>query len=498
MAERRTKMPDSINTNPTIVALQKAVAAIREADVKALISDPATVYTILRDLTPMAATSPSIWANADRLNQLRAKLLATGSDLFADVIAKIDPAVNVLTAIPVKPVMAIPTASTAVPNQPAQPPAEEPQTAIPAVSPVQPAAATPVKPKLPSTPVAAPAGPVTPKPATTPAAIASATPAKASAQASAAATAAAIQSVIQKIPLASISRDPSIQPRTEQSQETIDDYARLMAGGYVFPPVVIVQDGVMCLLVDGFHRVAAAEKVGAVEIDAQVHTGSRRDALLLAVSANAENPLQRTNADKRRVVERLLRDPEWAQWNDSEIARRCRVSQEFVASIRTELLRQGHELPEKRMVRRNGKEYAMDVGGITAAQEKRKAGKDADCPTSLPVATQAVTPAVISAPTSDRTGGQDLRLHLVLNEGGACIIIEDSPGRGTFDPVAQLRRMGAGRCWHEEIRDFPTHDFHGVSDSAERIRKRAHAELSGAGNSTGQPTDVPFRLDDME
>jgi hypothetical protein len=29
------------------------------------------------------------------------------------------------------------------------------------------------------------------------------------------------------------------------------------------------------------------------------------------------------NADKRKAVSRLLADPEWGQWSDREIGRRC-------------------------------------------------------------------------------------------------------------------------------------------------------------------------------
>ena len=32
-----------------------------------------------------------------------------------------------------------------------------------------------------------------------------------------------------------------------------------------------------------------------------------------------------TNADKRRAVETLLNDAEWATWSDREIARQCGV-----------------------------------------------------------------------------------------------------------------------------------------------------------------------------
>lgn len=39
-----------------------------------------------------------------------------------------------------------------------------------------------------------------------------------------------------------------------------------------------------------------------------------REAILFIVGANASHGLRRTNADKRRTVERLLADEEWRGW----------------------------------------------------------------------------------------------------------------------------------------------------------------------------------------
>ena len=88
------------------------------------------------------------------------------------------------------------------------------------------------------------------------------------------------------------------------------------------------------LVADGFHRTAGKEKIGNKKIPAQVHQGTRRDAILYAAGANAAHGQRRTNADKRRAVETLLRDKEWGNWSDREIARRCNVSDRFVNEVR--------------------------------------------------------------------------------------------------------------------------------------------------------------------
>jgi hypothetical protein len=68
-----------------------------------------------------------------------------------------------------------------------------------------------------------------------------------------------------------------------------------------------------------------------------VRAGTRRDAILHAVGANSDHGLKRTSRDKRNAVMTLLRDPEWVQWSDREIARQCAVSAPMVASVRASL-----------------------------------------------------------------------------------------------------------------------------------------------------------------
>jgi hypothetical protein len=49
--------------------------------------------------------------------------------------------------------------------------------------------------------------------------------------------------------------------------------------------------------------------------------------------------------DLRRAVLTLLRDEEWGQWSDREIARRCAVYHPFVGSIRASLVSETSERP---------------------------------------------------------------------------------------------------------------------------------------------------------
>lgn len=137
-----------------------------------------------------------------------------------------------------------------------------------------------------------------------------------------------------KVNIDIIRQDGGTQARECMNSETIQEYAALMAEGVEFPPVVLFFDGQVYWLGDGFHRVAAARQTKQKAVQAEVHDGGFRDALLFAVGANALHGLRRTNADKRRAVSKLLDDPEWSQWSDNEIAKRVGVSQPFVSKMR--------------------------------------------------------------------------------------------------------------------------------------------------------------------
>lgn len=139
------------------------------------------------------------------------------------------------------------------------------------------------------------------------------------------------------VELGAITADPSLQPRAELSRQLVAEYAQAMADGAQFPPVVLFEDRDTYWLADGFHRYEAAKKRGTEAIEAEVHEGGKRDALWYAMGANTTHGLRRTNADKRRAVETLLRDEEWKGRLDTEIAGHCGVSSAFVGKLRDEL-----------------------------------------------------------------------------------------------------------------------------------------------------------------
>ena len=131
--------------------------------------------------------------------------------------------------------------------------------------------------------------------------------------------------------------DGGTQSRVELNQETVAEYAQAFTAGATFPPVVAFFDGANYWLADGFHRYFGARDAGESAIDAEIRTGTQRDAVLYSWGANDKHGLPRSNADKRNIVTAILKDEQGRQWSDNKIAKDFGFSHPFVGNVRRSL-----------------------------------------------------------------------------------------------------------------------------------------------------------------
>ena len=96
-------------------------------------------------------------------------------------------------------------------------------------------------------------------------------------------------------------------------------------------------DGEAAHLADGFHRYAALRKLEREEIDADVHSGTREEALWFALGANSRHGRRMTPADKRHAIEVALET--WPDLSQVRLAKQIGCSQQYVGKIR----RQGYQ-----------------------------------------------------------------------------------------------------------------------------------------------------------
>jgi hypothetical protein len=188
--------------------------------------------------------------------------------------------------------------------------------------------------------------------------------------------------------ISDITDDHALQMRVAGTQEDVVlEYVEAMRDDAVFPAVEVYYDGSVHWLADGFHRVEASRRLGRVTVDANVHAGSKRDAVLHAIRANLRHGLRATRADKRRAVELMLRDADWSKWSYRAIGQQCGVDGKTVASVAAEL----GIVRTTRTTQRGGRVYEIatdNIGARKTTAETPQIGKSTES-TSKPTTTSA-------------------------------------------------------------------------------------------------------------
>lgn len=106
-------------------------------------------------------------------------------------------------------------------------------------------------------------------------------------------------------------------------------------------------------LSDGFHRIAAAERLGLTEVKAELKEGTFHDALLAAIKANSEHRgLPLTLKERRRATELILKTD--TNWADNRIAGIVGLSYHTVNKVRAELEAMGIIQKVETVERRDG------------------------------------------------------------------------------------------------------------------------------------------------
>lgn len=131
--------------------------------------------------------------------------------------------------------------------------------------------------------------------------------------------------------------DAGTQQREKINDEIVAEYSEAMKCGDQFPAVTVFFNSVEYYLADGFHRYFACKSADIEEIPAEIHEGTKRDAILYSFSANGTHGIRRTNSDKRKSVMGMLNDEIWTDWSNREIAKHVGVSPGFVDKLRHEL-----------------------------------------------------------------------------------------------------------------------------------------------------------------
>ena len=105
----------------------------------------------------------------------------------------------------------------------------------------------------------------------------------------------------------SILRDPSFQVRRKLDKGIIERYAKVYESGNRMPPVEVVRVNDSYVLLEGWHRLAALEKLGRTRVRAIVHDVSKREAYWIAARANLTHGLPLKRSEMREVFRKYIK-----------------------------------------------------------------------------------------------------------------------------------------------------------------------------------------------
>lgn len=110
-----------------------------------------------------------------------------------------------------------------------------------------------------------------------------------------------------KVLLADIIQDPLFQVREKLDAGTVARYADAMKAGIELPPIAVMKVNGAPMLIDGWHRVAAARRLGIEELVAIITEGSEDDLRWEAARANLTHGLPLKKKELRPVFQAYVR-----------------------------------------------------------------------------------------------------------------------------------------------------------------------------------------------
>jgi ParB-like chromosome segregation protein Spo0J len=266
---------------------------------------------------------------------------------------------------------------------------------------------------------------------------------------------------------------PGDSPRKAANTAHIQALAAVRAP---LPPIIVHKASMR--VIDGAHRLRAAQLRGDETIEVQFFDGDERDAFVLAVRLNSAHGLPLTLADRKAAAQRIIEyHPEWS---DRAIAAVVGISDKTVAALRGELGavspferlgRDGRYHPRNRVAGRlraseifarnpaaSAREVARAAGiSATTAKDVRARMRRGEDPVPEKQRAQLSGVAAVKQPTTDRrTVAQRLRSDpsMRFSEAGRTLLRRlDGPGASPAD-------------WELLARNIPGHCTHSVAELA--------------------------------
>lgn len=172
-----------------------------------------------------------------------------------------------------------------------------------------------------------------------------------------------IKTDTKKIAIVDLVADRDCQPREELNRDVVGRYQELLVDdwgkteSWPFPPISVALVDRRYIVVDGWHRIAAAKDSGASEVPCEIVATDKTSAIMYAAGANGEHGYPLNRADRRRAIGMVLSvDP---SQSDRVIARLVGASPSTVGHVRTEMRDSGLLDDDCERIGADGKKYTI-------------------------------------------------------------------------------------------------------------------------------------------
>nr|WSY54826.1 ParB/RepB/Spo0J family partition protein [Streptomyces sp. NBC_00886] len=227
----------------------------------------------------------------------------------------------------------------------------------------------------------------------------------------------------------------SLLPASSPRLAEVDEHIQVLSETDAELPPILVHHHTL-RVIDGMHRLRAAQRRGATSIAVRYFHGDEREAFVMSVRLNSAHGLPLTLADRKNAALRIINyHPEWS---DRGIAALVGISDKTVGAIRR---REGDKLPQlTSRIGRDNESYPLNaLQGRLRASEIFQQNPD--------LSTREVARLAEISPTT----AKDVRNRLLRgedpvppkqreNRGGAALpVIRPAPARRV--PVIELNRL---------------------------------------------------------
>lgn len=210
----------------------------------------------------------------------------------------------------------------------------------------------------------------------------------------------------QKVRIDALIMDAGTQFRVKVDREAVANYQQGYADGDPMPPIdcfkITDSTDDKFVLVDGAHRISAAVNLAYRELEANVYTGTIKDARLFALRANAIHDkagLRRTNDDRRNAVLTMLSDAEWKKWSGRRIADHIQVSHTLVNEIKKSV--EAGLSGEKPTPKSAKVSATVDPKGLSQSEKKQAESAAEDATNQVPEAGAPATETLAAPELTD-------------------------------------------------------------------------------------------------